>query len=62
MMLVAIVHGIKKNDAYITCFLFVVIRFLDDAIKKFTARHFLGDKVVELGFVKNIIPAYVART
>jgi hypothetical protein len=60
-MLVTIIHSIEKNDTYITCFFFVVVRFLDDPIEKLTTGHFLGDQVVELWFVKDVIPVNVAR-
>jgi hypothetical protein len=55
LVTVAIAHGVKKNFADISSFLFVVITLLHNAIEKFTTHHLLSNKIVEYSLVENVI-------
>ena len=54
-MLVAVVHGVKQNEANIAGFLFVVIGLLDNPIKQFSSQHLFRDQIVVSWLVKDIV-------
>lgn len=54
-MVVAVLHGVEEDEANVASFLLVVVRLLDDSVKKFAAQHFLRNQIVVLRLVKDIV-------
>jgi hypothetical protein len=52
---VTVVHGIEKNDAHITGFLFVVVGFLNNPIEQLASQHLFCDQIIESRLIEDVV-------
>jgi len=54
-MFVTVMHRIEQDEADVARLLLVIIALLDDPVEQFSTHHLLGDEVLVLWFVEDIV-------